>query len=131
MGKIKLTDKQKLFCSEYVSTGKKCATKAAIAAGYSKKTAGVIGSENLKKPYITDEINRLLEPALKANNINMEVWIKEMTRIFLANEDDLEGFEKLSLADKLKAGDLIGKSIGAYNADESGKAVINVKFGKK
>lgn len=34
------------------------ATQAAIRAGYSKKTAGVIGDENLKKPYIIEYIDK-------------------------------------------------------------------------
>ena len=54
----KLTEKEQLFCIKYcANTGN--ATQAAISAGYSEKTAGVIGSENLKKPYIAAEINRL------------------------------------------------------------------------
>lgn len=48
--KQKLTHKQQVFVSEYL----KCfnATAAAIAAGYSEKTAYSIGSENLKKPEV-------------------------------------------------------------------------------
>ena len=55
-----LTDKEKSFCVHYCGNGYN-ATQAAISAGYSKKTAGVIGYENLKKPYIRAEIDRLKE----------------------------------------------------------------------
>ena len=45
-----LTTKQKRFCQEYIVDWN--ATRAAIVAGYSKKTAKEIGYENLTKPYI-------------------------------------------------------------------------------
>lgn len=56
----KMTAKQQRFCDEYLIDLN--ATQAAIRAGYSKKTAGVIGDENLKKPYIREYIdNRMAE----------------------------------------------------------------------
>lgn len=54
----KLTDKQKLFISYYLQTLN--ATQAAKAAGYSEDTARNIGCENLTKPNIRAEINRLM-----------------------------------------------------------------------
>lgn len=45
-----LTPKQERFVAEYLIDLN--ATQAAIRAGYSKKTAGSIGDENLKKPEI-------------------------------------------------------------------------------
>ena len=50
MAEKKLTAKQQRFCDEYLIDLN--ATQAAIRAGYSKQTAGVIGVENLKKPNI-------------------------------------------------------------------------------
>ena len=50
----KLTDKQERFVQEYLIDLN--ATQAAIRAGYSKKTAQVIGSENLAKPLIAERI---------------------------------------------------------------------------
>lgn len=60
-----LRAKQEAFIIEYL----KCfnATQAAIAAGYSEKTAGSIGSENLKKPDISAAIReKLTENAISA-----------------------------------------------------------------
>lgn len=51
--KKKLTSKQLAFCKEYLKNGHN-ATEAAIKAGYSKKTAYSIGSENLTKPEIAE-----------------------------------------------------------------------------
>jgi len=50
-----LNDKQRAFVQEYLID--RNATQAAIRAGYSEKTAGQIGNENLKKPEIAEAIN--------------------------------------------------------------------------
>lgn len=55
----KLTPKQQRFCDEYIISLN--ATDAAIKAGYSKKTASVIGYENLNKPYISSYIEERLK----------------------------------------------------------------------
>ena len=51
----KLTAKQQRFCDEYLIDLN--ATQAAIRAGYSEKTARVIGQENLTKPAIKEYID--------------------------------------------------------------------------
>ena len=63
-----LTNKQRVFVEEYLRTFN--ATAAAIAAGYSEKTASVIGHENLRKPNIDAEIkSRLSERAMPADEV--------------------------------------------------------------
>lgn len=59
MGKTKLTHKQQAFINEYLRSWN--AAKAARDAGYSERTAGIIGYENLTKPYIKAEIDRRVE----------------------------------------------------------------------
>jgi phage terminase small subunit len=54
-----LNDKQRRFCEEYLVDFN--ATQAAIRAGYSVKTAGAIGFENLRKPLIRKFIDQRLE----------------------------------------------------------------------
>jgi phage terminase small subunit len=57
-----LTEKQKIFCREYIFDWN--GTRAAKAAGYSENTAAVIASENLNKPNIKayiEEIQKDLE----------------------------------------------------------------------
>lgn len=72
----KLTPKQKRFISEY---RKDCnATRSAIAAGYSKKTAYSIGQENLTKPEImaaiaVKEIQRLQQSDITADRTRLEL----------------------------------------------------------
>ncbi|MBZ1540161.1 terminase small subunit [Leuconostoc mesenteroides] len=55
---MKLTPKQKKFADEYIKTGN--ATQSAIEAGYSKKTAQVIGAENLSKPMVKSYIEKCM-----------------------------------------------------------------------
>lgn len=54
-----LTEKQLAFCEFYIECGN--ATEAAKKAGYSKKTAYSVGSENLKKPEVSAYIENRLE----------------------------------------------------------------------
>jgi phage terminase small subunit len=54
-----LTDKQEVFVNAYLRHFN--ATRAAIEAGYSAKTAQQIGSENLSKPLIASRIRARME----------------------------------------------------------------------
>lgn len=54
-----MTNKQRIFIDEYLKSLN--ATKAAIRAGYSEKTAYSIGQENLKKPDIKSEIDARMQ----------------------------------------------------------------------
>ena len=55
----RFTAKQLRFIAEYCIDFN--ATQAAIRAGYSPDSAGLIGSENIQKPYIKEAINRRIE----------------------------------------------------------------------
>lgn len=74
--KKKFTAKQTAFIREYVIDHN--ATQAAIRSGYSKKTAGMIGDQNLKKLYIAEEIQKLdaiqaAECGISAKKTKMEI----------------------------------------------------------
>lgn len=56
---MRLTPKQQKFADEYIKTGN--ATQSAIEAGYSKKSAQVIGAENLLKPMVKKYIAERME----------------------------------------------------------------------
>lgn len=56
MSRRALTEKQKRFCDEYLIDLN--ATQAAIRAGYSKRNANNIASENLAKPNIKEYIDQ-------------------------------------------------------------------------
>lgn len=93
--KSNLTLKQSRFIDEYLVDGN--ATRAAIAAGYSKKTGAKIGSENLQKPEIIDEIERRRAETSKKLEIKREDILNQQNAINKAFETLLE----LSLKDKL------------------------------
>ena len=58
-----LTKKQDLFCQEYLVDLN--ATQAAIRAGYSARTAHVIGQENLRKPAIAAAVQAYMNARSK------------------------------------------------------------------
>ena len=65
-----LTPKQELFVKEYLIDLN--ATQAAIRAGYSEKTATVIGAENLTKPNIAHAIQEHMDKRSKKTEITAE-----------------------------------------------------------
>ena len=81
-----LLPKQAKFVAEYLISGN--ATQAALAAGYSSKTAHVIGQENLKKPVIASllaakntEIAARQDERLAAMELTKERVQREIARI--------------------------------------------------
>lgn len=71
-----LTDKQQAFCEEYVVDLN--ATQAAIRAGYSEESANNIGPENLLKPSIQKEIDRLKKARSKRTQITADRNLEEL-----------------------------------------------------
>lgn len=68
-----LTNKQQAFVEAYLANGFN-ATKAAITAGYSEKTARSIGAENLTKPDISDTVKqRMAELCMSADEALMRL----------------------------------------------------------
>ena len=79
----KLTAKQSKFVEEYLIDLN--ATQAAMRAGYSQKTAGLIGHENLKKPNIRTAILTAIDERSRATNINAKRVLLELARIAFAD----------------------------------------------
>lgn len=75
----KLTAKQQLFVNEYLVDLN--ATQAAIRAGYSEKTAGQIGEQNLKKLEIANEIEKRMKDREKRTEITQDMVLKELARL--------------------------------------------------
>lgn len=75
----KLTPKQLQFCREYLIDLN--ATQSAIRAGYSEKTAYSIGVENLKKPEIQQEIERLQNERNERTKINADYVLNRLVEI--------------------------------------------------
>ena len=123
----KMTARQQRFCDEYLIDLN--ATQAAIRAGYSKKTAGVIATENLQKPNIKeyidmrmaekeksliadqDEVLKYLTSVLRGES-RSSVIVVESTGDFMseAREVKKEPDEK----ERLKAAELLGKRYSLF-----------------
>lgn len=74
-----LKDKQQAFVDEYIVDFN--ATQAAIRAGYSKKTAGSMGGENLKKPEIQQAIAIAIEERTKRVQVDADYVLKRLVDI--------------------------------------------------
>lgn len=101
-----LTKKQQAFADYYIQTGN--ASEAARKAGYSKKTADVIGRENLRKPTISAYIAERLKPTEKKRIADADEVIEFYTAVMRGEVKDQFGLEA-SLSDRLKAGDSLMK----------------------
>ena len=83
----KLTPKQQRFIDEYLIDLN--ATQAAIRAGYSKKTAQRIGSENLLKPVIQEAIQSALQKQQQRTEITADWTLREIHKLAKFNAKKL------------------------------------------
>lgn len=84
--KPRLTPKMVLFVQNYlVSTN---AAQAAIAAGYSPKTAAAMGRKLLSKPSIDDAIQRAMNERVERLHINQDMVLLELMAVVKANIGD-------------------------------------------
>ncbi len=118
----KMTPKQKRFCDEYLIDLN--ATQAAIRAGYSKKTANVIGMENLTKPYLKEYIeNRMAEKESELIAGQDEV-LQYLTAVMRGEDKEerlttnalgeVETIETVVQGNRLKAAEMLGKRYGLF-----------------
>jgi phage terminase small subunit len=102
-----MTPKQTLFCDYYLISLN--ATEAAIKAGYSKKTADVIASQNMTKPDVKAYIDERLNKIDNENIADINEILVTLTMI-IRNEN-----EKTMV--RLKALELLGKRYRLWNDD--------------
>ena len=107
---MKLTKKQKDFCEYYLQTGN--AAEAARKAGYSAKTARVIGPENLSKPDVLEYIDSRRAEMDKCLIADTDEVLKFYSSVMRGEVKDQFGLEA-SLSDRLKAGDSLMKRFAA------------------
>ena len=105
-GKRGLTPKQQRFVEEFLVDLN--ATQAAIRAGYSEKTAGAIGVENLRKPAIRSAIEKAQKARAERTEITQDDVIRRLVR-----EADGAG-EDTSATARIRATELLGKNIGMF-----------------
>ena len=81
-----LTAKQQRFVEEYLVDLN--ATQAAIRAGYSPRTAYRTGADNLKKPQISEAIQKAKDVRSARTGVNSDRVLEELGRIAFANMKD-------------------------------------------
>ena len=101
-----LTEKQRIFCERYCTHWN--ATKAAIEAGHSEKTAHAIGWENLRKPEIQDYIKHIKDNALEFAGVSLLRNAQELAKVAYGSGADIrKAWESLEeweqLPDDVKA----------------------------
>lgn len=82
-----MNSKQQCFVEEYLIDLN--ATQAAIRAGYSPKTAKVIGCENLAKPEISNAISRAMAERSRRTGISQDRVVQELAKIAFVNITDI------------------------------------------
>lgn len=113
-----LTLKQKRFADEYIITAN--ATQAAIKAGYSKKTANRIGTENLSKPVIKTYIDVRLKETESEKTASIKEVMEYLTSVMRGEQTEqvlksAGDYQQeitdidVSAKDRLKAADLLNK----------------------
>ena len=132
----KLTQKQQRFVDEYIISGN--ATQAAIQAGYSKKTAAVTATENLRKPNIKAAIEKRNEEIKSEKTADMTEVMEYLTSVMRGEQTESVATAKgvyedveVSAKDRIKAAELIGKRHGAWTDKKviSGDVQIDVGMG--
>lgn len=115
-----LNAKQKKFCLEFRKNGG-CVTEAAIAAGYSEKSASSLGSQLLKNPKVVDYIEQLRLDAQRKTIMGIIERQETLTDIARNVENDA--------SDRNKAIDLLNKMDGVYIVRVDVNVTCSVKDG--
>lgn len=136
---MKLTLKQKAFADYYIETGN--ATEAAVRAGYSKKTAKAIGSENLTKPAINEYIQERLKAIEDSRIADGDEVLRYLTSVMRGESQSEvvvvegvgDGCSEAKRIDKspdekerLKAAELLGKRYRLFTEKVETNAVSSV-----
>ncbi|MDR3594293.1 terminase small subunit [Clostridium sp.] len=124
----KLTNKQRIFCNEYLVTLN--ATDAAIKAGYSEKTANVIGPENLSKPCIKAYLEMHLKKREERTEICQDHVLIELRRIAFFDPgklfDENGKLKKISDMDEDTRAVIAGVDISTSNGKNKEISILEI-----
>ena len=126
---MKLTPKQARFIEEYLVDLN--ATQAAIRAGYSARTATVIGNENLTKPYIQAAIEIAQLARSERTQITVDKVLEDIELIKLNAMQQEDDGKMINHAGALKACELQGKHLKMFvdKVEHSGGQTLHVITG--
>lgn len=111
----KLTNKQRVFVAEYLKDLN--ATQAAIRAGYSRKSAALTGSENLRKPYIAALVKEAMDARAERTRVDQDKVVKELAKLGFSDWRELGSWDETSMT--LKASNEITDEAAACVKDVS------------
>lgn len=82
-GRTRFTEQQKKFCDEYLidCNGR----RAAMAAGYSTKSADQMGYQLLKHPLVREYLRKGIQKNTKRNNISADRVLQEIAKVAFAS----------------------------------------------
>jgi phage terminase small subunit len=83
---VKLTDKQEAFCQEYLVDLN--ATKAAIKAGYSERSASVLAVKLMNKPQVQERIQELQQKRAARTEVSADRVVEELKVIAFSKVTD-------------------------------------------
>lgn len=139
-----MTKKEKMFVDAYVNDVKRNQTAAAIAAGYSEKTAPQAASRLMKKDEIKQAIDERLKELHEQNTAQANEVIEFLTTVMRGeNVDNIpifvgDGFQKLTegkppAKDRLRAAEMLGKYYALFteklNVDGDMDYSIKIDYG--
>lgn len=118
----KFTEKQSKFIDEFLVDLN--ATQAAIRAGYSEDSARQVGSQNLSKAYIAEEIARRRKIQSEKTGLTIENIDRELLEYLATCKQvpiviDGEEYYKYDVGGVGKAIDIAYKRIGGYETKEN------------
>lgn len=122
----KLTAKQQAFIDAYVGEARFNASKAALIAGYSEKSAGQLGWQLLQIPTISARIKEILESrALSAEGVLAELadvatseW-RDHVEVLMYDREGNPVKTKMDLSSKVKSLEIIAKAHGLLKENVS------------
>lgn len=121
-----LTPKQKTFVQEYLVDLN--ATQAAVRAGYSQKRASEIGYQLLQKTTVQAAIHDAMEERQQRTEVTQDYVIDKLREIAEMRASDCSESE-LKYSSKLRALELLGKHVGAFDRPAEGGARDGVQTG--
>lgn len=120
-----MTGRKKAFIEAYVTDIKRSQSAAAIAAGYSEKTAAQAASRLMKDPEVAAAIDERIKELHRENTAEADEVIEFLSSVMRGEEIETvpiycrKGIQKFtdgkpSARDKVRAAELLGKHYGLF-----------------
>lgn len=119
-----LNDKQARFVEEYLVDLN--ATQAAIRAGYSEKTAGAIGAENLTKPEIVDAIAAAKLARSERTQVTADRVLEELACLGLYDPGEIAKWPMDGPADIPNLPEPVRRAIVGWGWDKKGNFTLKL-----